>query len=272
MGLPRAAVTLAALALCACRPAVEASQNAVRDAAQATQAVTAEAAAPVVGVVQDAAAIAVEALPLVGTPVSRETVNPDALALIVSFEISSPAHYQAALQTPHCPQGNLSGPTWGIGYDGGQQSASTIRRDWGFRPDVDRLATASGVRGNAACRAWRAQNLDIRIPLEEAEQVFSKTIAPVWLSATRRAYPGIEDGSSYFEGGLVANTMNRGTSFVGSRAEEKRVVRDQCVPAGDAHCGGAQVRKSCRVWVGDPNYNGLCRRRHAEADLIEVEE
>jgi GH24 family phage-related lysozyme (muramidase) len=76
--------------------------------------------------------------------------------------------------------------------------------------------------------------------------------------------------SPQFEGGIVSNTFNRGTSFLGDRAAEKRAVRDDCVPAKNAPCAAAQVRKSCRLWAGTKLEAGLCRRRNAEGDLIET--
>lgn len=253
---------------CAAKPAIQETQAVVEAAADKAETVAAESAATVIGAIQDAAAVITEALPE-PVQVPRETIHPDALALVVGFEVISPAYYQRALQGIICPPG-ASGPTGGIGYDFGHQSASTIRRDWAHRADVERLATASRVTGVSACRAWRAQHLDVRIPLAEAERVFSETSVPVWMRATRRAYPGIQDMSGQAEGGMFSNTFNRGTSFLGSRASEKREIRDRCIPARDAPCAAIQTRQSCRVWKGTDLENGLCRRRNAEGDLIEA--
>jgi len=256
------------LSACTAQPAVEATQEALEAAAGTTEVAVAEAAAPAIGVIQDAAAVVADFLPS-PVQVPRETIHPDALVLVVGFEVISPAYYQRALQGIICPPG-ASGPTGGIGYDFGHQSASTIRRDWAHRADVDRLATASGVTGVSACRAWRAQHLDVRIPLAEAERVFAETMVPVWMRATRRAYPGIQDMSGQAEGGMFSNTFNRGTSFLGPRASEKRDIRDRCIPNRDAPCAAIQTRQSCRVWKGTDLENGLCRRRNAEGDLIEA--
>lgn len=269
--LHRLAGLTLALLLTACGPdsAAEAVTEVGEGAAPAIDAAQVEAAqavSPVVRAVLDAGAVLAEALP---PPAPRERLDPRAVSLIVAFEVVSPAYYVRRFQGVICP-GGASGPTWGIGYDGGHQSAARIRADWAMHPDVERLASTAGAIGPAKCAAARAQLRDVRVPLAMAQDVFDRTMMPTWLRATRRAYPGIEDMTAPAEGGLVSNTFNRGTSFAGSRASEKRHVRDVCVPARDAPCAAHQVRLSCRVWRGTDVEAGLCRRRNAEGDLIEA--
>lgn len=269
--LHRLAGLTLALLLTACGPdsAAEAVTEVGEGAAPAVDAAQVEAAqavSPLIRAVQDAGLVLSAALP---PPGPRERLDPRAVDLIVGFEIISPAYYVRRLQSPICPPG-ASGPTWAIGYDGGHQSAARIRADWAMHPDVERMATASGVTGRSACRAWVSRHRDIVVPLSMAQDVFDRTMLPTWLRATRRAYPGVEDMTAPAEGGLVSNSMNRGTSFLGPRAIEKRVVRDQCVPARDAPCAAHQVRLSCRVWRGTDLEAGLCRRRNSEGDLIEA--
>lgn len=260
-----------ALLLAACRPdsaaeAVTEAGEAATPSIDAAQVEVAQAVSPLLRAVQDAGAVLSEALP---PPGPRERLDPRAVDLIVGFEITSPAYYRARLQGVICP-GGASGPTWGIGYDGGHQSAARIRADWAMHPDVERLASTAGAIGPVKCAAARAQLRDVRVPLAMAQDVFDRTMMPTWLRVTRRAYPGVQDMTAPAEGGLVSNTFNRGPSFLGPRAVEKRHVRDVCVPARDAPCAAHQVRTSCRVWRGTDLEAGLCRRRNAEGDLIEA--
>lgn len=259
MGFRLLALVLLLLAGCA-RP-VEVAQ----DAAEAVSETAVEVVAPVVVAVQEVAEAVAEVLP---EPPPLPTVHPDAVALIVRYEVSSPANYRARLQGVICP-GGASGPTWGLGYDAGHQSAARIRREWAMHPDVERMATASGVTGDAACRAWRSRHLDIRVPLPLAQDVFDSTMMPTWLGATRRTYPGIELMTGQAEGALVSNSFNRGTSMLGDRAREKREIRDTCVPNVDAPCTASQLRAQCRIWKGTTLERGLCSRRDAEGQLAE---
>lgn len=222
-------------------------------------------AAPILAAIRGAGQVITEPLP---DPEPRKKVHPEALDLIVGFEISSPAYYRARLQGVICP-GAASGPTWGIGYDGGHQSADRIRADWHMHPAVGRLATTAGQAGPGRCRAARDRLRDVRVPLADATRVFDNVMVPTWLGATRRAYPGIDELAARPEGALVSNTFNRGASMAGSRAIEKRHIRDVCVPRGDVDCIAAQLRASCRIWRGTDVGNGLCRRREAEAALAE---
>lgn len=182
---------------------------------------------------------------------------------IVRWEVSSPAAYTAKWQGVICP-GLASGPTWGIGYDGGQQTRQTILSDWSIRPDVAKLATASGAVGNGACNAVRRQLLDVRVPYAQAREVFVDVSYPGWSRVTKRVYPGVEALPELAGGALLGNTYNRGSSMAGSRNAEKRFIRDTCIPDHDVQCVADQLRAQKRLW---PNTKGVRDRREDEAKL-----
>lgn len=262
MGLRLLALTLL-LAGCS-KPAEsvqEAGLSAGHDVAVA-QVAASEAVAPVVTAAQDAAAVVVEALPV------PESVGMDAriVAHIVRWEVTSQAAYTRRYQGIICP-GGASGPTWGVGYDGGHQSQAVIRADWAMRSDVDRLASTSGMTGVAQCNESRRSLLDVRVPFAQASKVLGEVTLPRFRDVTRRAYPGIEDLGPMPEGALTGNTYNRGASMIGSRAKEKRYIRDVCIPAKDVDCIATQLAAQCRIWAGTPNGQGLCARRQDEARL-----
>ena len=119
------------------------------------------------------------------------------------------------------------------------------------------------------CAAARNALRDVRVPYGQARQVFADVSMPLWSSATRRVYPGIEALGRLPEGALIGNTYNRGTSMIGSRAAEKRAIRDVCVPQHDVGCLAAQLIAQCRLWAGTPNGPGLCSRRKDEARLAQ---
>lgn len=248
---------ITALALTACSPS---EHTAVVEAIQRESAM---AVVPLLLTAQAPAEAAAKVLPLPLT--DSDTADTRVVRHIVRWEVGSPRTYAQKWQGVICPPG-ASGPTWGIGYDGGHQTPDTILRDWAHRSDVDRLAATSGQTGSTRCRAARVQLRDVRVPWGEAEQVFTDVSMPAWTRATRRTYPGVEALGVLPEGALIGNTYNRGTSMSGSRAAEKRYIRDVCVPRSDIACVAAQLRAQKRLW---PDVPGLRERRESEARLAE---
>ena len=97
----------------------------VAPAVEAVESAVAETAVPVIVAVQDAVQSALPAP--IAAPAALPLVSPAAAALIVRWEVSSPAHYTRRLDRPIWPQG-ASGITWGIGYDGEIGRASCRER------------------------------------------------------------------------------------------------------------------------------------------------
>lgn len=194
---------------------------------------------------------------------------PQALELIVTFEVVSRDYYERQLQGVICPPA-ASGPTWGIGYDGGHQTARRIADDWTAHPDADRLALSAGVTGQARCRPLVAQTLaDVRTPLSLAEPVFVTATLPEYTARAARAFRvGWDRLPPCAKGGLTSVVYNRGAGMAGDSRREMRVIRDECVPAGDVQCIAGQLRAMVRIWAGTSIENGMRRRRHAEADLV----
>lgn len=205
------------------------------------------------------------ALP-VATATPAPTVYPGAVDLIVEFEVSSPGYYGARLAGVYYP-GGASGPTWGIGYDGGHQTSGVIRRDWQLHDARERLATSAGVTGSTA-KARIGEWQGISTPYGYAYRVFADVSVPEYHRRAQRAF-GDDLGNlpPPAEGALVSLVYNRGGSMTGNARREMRAIRDECLPAGDAHCVARELRAMCRLWQGTPNGPGLCRRRDAEADL-----
>jgi hypothetical protein len=187
-------------------------------------------------------------------------------AIIVRWEIGSPGQYNRKYSGVYWP-GGASGPTWGIGYDGGHQSPATIERDWAGHPSLNALSLTSGITGARAQREiarWRG----ITTPFSYAMQVFSDRSLPAYhlqsRSALGRDFEQLPDPA---QSALNSMGYNRGWSMLGPRNAEKRVIRDQCLPARDTACIARQLNAMCRLWAGTPNGTGLCNRRADEARL-----
>lgn len=230
---------------------------------QAAQDSLAAVVVPAVLETQDALAIPMAEIP---TPTPRTWPGAEAAtALIVRWEVTSPAVYAKRYQGVICP-GGASGPTIGIGYDLGHQPRGTILGDWADHPDVERLADGAGVVGEAACAAYRAAHRDIRVPYAMAAAVFEQSTLPAYHATARRAFRVGWDGyGDKPQAAAVSLVYNRGASMRGERNREKRAMRDTCIPAADRPCSAGELRSMCRLWDGTPNGKGLCARRHDEA-------
>lgn len=198
---------------------------------------------------------------------ARADVSPAAVALIVRNEIISPAYYMAKLQGFACP-GDISGPTPGIGYDLGMQTAARIRADWRAHPNVARLAAGSGVIGFGPCRAYRRDNADIRTPFLLAEEVFETASLPAYHALAARTFRDGWDGlPPNAQGALVATVYVRGAGMRGESRAEMRKIRDECVPAHDVQCIAAAHRAMCARFEGRADAAGLCKRFRETAEL-----
>lgn len=186
---------------------------------------------------------------------------------LVRWEVSSQQQYLRRWQWPIWP-GGASGITYGIGSDGGHQHRSTILREWAMHPQVERLAMTAGITGEAA-RLALPRFRDIATPWPMAVHVLEAYSIPRYWAAARRAYGRqIDRAPAGVQCALLSEVYNRGESMAGSRRIERRHIRDQCLPAGDAECVARQLEASCRVWAADARLGpGLCARRRHEAHL-----
>lgn len=244
--------------------AVASAAEAVAEQAGGVQAAGAEATVPVVLALREA----VDSITSEPLPAPDTSIDPAVVALVVRWEVGSPAQYVRRYQGVICP-GGASGPTVGIGFDLGHNTQAAIRAAWASSPHVDALASGSGVVGPDACKAWRAQHHGIRTPYDDAIRTFTAHDWPRYSAMAERAYRRGWEGLTYpHQAALTSNGYNRGFSFLGSRRTEMRHVRDTCVPGNNAPCTAGQLRASCRVWDSQPDIRkGLCARRHAEADF-----
>lgn len=232
----------------------------------------AEAAAPVLAPVQ----AAVEALETV-TPTLEPPAPADAweaacrrgaASLIVRWEVTSPSYYERRLRLPVWP-GGASGVTWGIGYDGGHQTAPVIEGDWTAHPAVGRLRGTAGLTGSRA-KAVLPQYSDIPTPYDYAAVVFEERSLVEYTRRTERAFgDGFRALSPNACAALVSLVYNRGAAMTGDSRREMRNIRDQCVPAGDHPCIAREIRAMKRLWRGTVNEKGLSARRESEALVAE---
>lgn len=219
---------------------------------------------------QDAVSDAVQAVVPVEPPLrpTEALVHPQAVALMVRYEIISEGYYRKRLAHPIWP-GGASGVTWCIGYDGGHQTSQVIAQDWIEHPAVLRLVMTAGVRGNAAKAALKDYR-DIISDFPLCQKVFSERTLIEYERRTARLFRNGYDGLPFLvKGVLVSMVYNRGASTVGDNRREVKAMVEVCVPHGDLACLAREMRASKRVWNGSSIEAGMHRRRDEEAALIE---
>lgn len=200
-------------------------------------------------------------------PPEPDLVSPAAVALIVRWEIGSRAQYNRLYQGVICP-GGASGPTFGIGYDGGHQRAETILSDWYGHMHARELSWSAGLTGQAKCVAYKNGHAYITTPWDHAYDVFASVSLVEYYRRARRAFPGMELLPPNAQGALVSLVYNRGTAMHGDTRREMKYIRDVCVPAGDLQCIAHQIRSMVRIWEGSSIEAGMRNRRYDEAKLV----
>ena len=173
--------------------------------------------------------------------------------------------------------GASSGITIGVGYDLGYVTREQFRKDWGDRlpPDqMARLERCIGIKGKAA-RNLSSQFRDIRIPKDQAGQVFETATLPKFYNEARKAFPGMENLSPDVQGALTSVVFNRGAAMKGDRRREMRQIRaavGSYQPGSDPTRTQNQIAASLRgmkrLWVGQ-GVDGLLTRRDNEARLVQ---
>lgn len=202
-------------------------------------------------------------------PPAPEPLIPDAaINLIVSFEVGSPELYERRYKAPIWP-GAASGPTWGIGYDGGHRSADIIVVDWEAHPHAARLASAAGITGPIS-REWVRKAADISVEYGMARHVFDQTSLVEHYRIARRVFgESFDRAPGNVRGAITSLVFNRGGSMRGDGRREMRAIRDVCLPAGNWDCVASELRSMKRIWKGSDIEGGMDRRREAEAKLAE---
>lgn len=271
------------LALAACQPPVSAPTATTAPAPPAAvpgpipttplREAAAEAVPLVAEPVEDAVEAVSEALEasapaLMPEPAPKAVVAPEAVALMIRYEIISPAYYRKRLIRPIWP-GGASGVTWCVGYDGGHQTRHVIAEDWIAHPAVGRLVNTAGLRGEKA-KAALPDYRDIISDYPLCEKVFGERTLIQYERRTARLFRnGYDDLPFLVKGVLVSLVYNRGDSTVGDSRREMKTMVVECVPHGDLVCLAREFRKSKRVWNGSSIEAGMHRRREEEAALIE---
>lgn len=205
--------------------------------------------------------------PLEVEPEYSLIVSREGLDQIVQFEISSESYYKKRLSHPIWPKG-YSGITIGIGYDLGYHPKTRIKRDWKGKisdTEMEELADVGGLKGEAA-NAVLSTVSHIKIPIEDAKEVFYTSTLPTYARLARKAYPGVEELPADAQAMLLSLVFNRGAKMSGNKRREMKAIQPLVV---DKNLNGIaeQIRLMKRLW-NKSELPGLHTRRDKEAHLI----
>lgn len=199
-------------------------------------------------------------------PPQVPALSPAGENLIIQFEVGGRSGYNPRPEAPDC---RYSGITTALGFDWAMNSPKTAIADWkdiiGDR-DARRLAAEHAYTGCTAKKHLH-EVIDILTPWEGAIGVFDKIdVARTW-AQTARAFPGFEKLRQNAQAALISLVFNRGASMTGDNRREMRAIR-AAVPTNNYPEIATQLRLMTRIWRGTDIYNGMLRRRNAEADLV----
>ncbi len=196
--------------------------------------------------------------------------------LMITYEIGD--QYDPRITWP----GGASGPTWGVGYDGGYHTASEIRVDWTGLVDAQTLLVLVGCAGYTGTQA-QAKVRDIHnsevgahfgtVSYDAAMSVYHNTEVPRYSQFTLSTFQNCDMLPTDSFGALVSLVQNRGSSMqdysgpVDKPRLEMRQIRDAMASKNFAVIPD-YIRNMKRIWKG-AGLGGLIIRREAEAVLFE---
>ena len=138
-----------------------------------------------------------------------------AILLDVTEEDGNEGYYLKYEQHWSWPGGS-SGPTCGVGFDCGYETADGIRTEWATYIDDARIALlckAAGIHGSAGQQFVAAHRNEITITWDESLAQFSGRELPRWEAIVEAHLPNTDKLSGDSFGALVSLTYNRGSSF-----------------------------------------------------------
>lgn len=191
-----------------------------------------------------------------------------AVLLIVTEEDGDQNYYLKTEEHFSWPGGS-SGPTVGVGYDCGYETAASIREDWTGFIDTARitiLTTAAGIKGGSAKSFVAEHGKSVTLTWDESLAQFSGRELPKWEAIVGSHLPNTDKLTSDCFGALTSLAYNRGPSFdlPGSRYVEMRNIKAH-MAAERFDLIPAEFLAMRRLW---PKGGDLWNRRGHEALLF----
>jgi hypothetical protein len=150
--------------------------------------------------------------------------------LLMITEEDGDANYYFKTEEHFSWPGGASGPTVGVGFDCGYETAASIEASWTGYIDAARvkvLQSAAGKQGNAGREFVADHKNDITISWAESLAQFQGHELLKWEEIVQKALPNTDLLSGDSFGAITSLTYNRGPSFdsPGSRYVEMRNIK-----------------------------------------------
>lgn len=200
---------------------------------------------------------------------SERKIDPRAIALIVSAEVSSRARYEQRYKHPEWP-GGRSGITIGIGYDLGFVSPDAFQDHWKdlLAPEqMHVLASVCRLKSDKA-KARLASVRAIRIDWDPAEQQFHRFL-PYVIAETEKVFQNTRELSDMSMGALVSLVYNRGgnTNPAIPRRRHMFAIKQAMLERRFEAIPG-HIRDMKILWENEKDARGVLVRRDLEASLF----
>lgn len=212
-------------------------------------------------------------------------VSENALKLILDFEVGGgETYYNKKAKFPIWP-GGASGITIGIGVDLGH--IKKVDFDAQISPyyedtQIDRLVACIGITGKPGSsesetkmKALANTVSDCELSFEHAMEIHENFTIPLYYERTRKTFKGFDSLPADVQGAIVSLVFNRGTKLDGPKRTHMAKIAtlvDQFSKSKDS----ALLKEiadtfvdMAEIWRGEKSYEGLKRRRIAEAGLVQ---
>lgn len=211
-------------------------------------------------------------------------VSENALKLIVDFEVGGgETYYNKKAKFPIWP-GGVSGITIGIGVDLGHIKKSDFDQhiaDYYSEGELHRLEKCIGVTGkigsiesDTMIKALLESVKDCELGWESAMEIHETFTIPLYYERTRKVFKGLDALPPDAQGAIVSLVFNRGTKLDGPKRIHMAKIADlvqkyekEKKPDLLNQIASTFIDMT-EIWKGEKIYEGIKRRRIAEAKLV----
>jgi len=211
-------------------------------------------------------------------------ISDNALKLIVDFEVGGgETYYNKKAKFPIWP-GGVSGITIGIGVDLGhikKTDFSTHISDYYSENELQRLEKCIGITGKPGSK--ESESLinsllesvkDCELTWESAIEIHENFTLPLYYERTKKVFKGMDSLPADAQGAIVSLVFNRGTKLDGPKRVHMAKIAE-LVLRYDKEKNPEFITQIAQtfldmteIWKGEKIYEGIKRRRIAEAKLV----
>ena len=213
-----------------------------------------------------------------------EELSENALKLILDFEVGGgPVYYNKKAKFPVWP-GGASGITIGIGVDLGHIKKGDFEKNISPYYSVEqneKLVKCIGFTGKVGSEQSQNEMLtlletvkDCELSYESAIEIHTNFTIPLYYERTKKTFKGLDSLPPDARGAIVSLVFNRGTKLDGPKRIHMAKIAELVLKYDKDQNPEllSQISHTlidmAEIWKGEKTYEGLKRRRLAEANLV----